>query len=171
MYKFCKISVHRISKLRSSRTGSCHSQDKKASRSIFTSVCAPVVLGTTIGWHARAAVQIARGCAALPVPRTDTCVPVPSDYAAMGMAQLSSKDQNALKNLCEVLGASFGGRMDPPPPRLQHACSAETLVQHGLSFLRVCGPADCPHAVVQVCARHAMDALRSRTCVWWSLTP
>ena len=27
----------------------------------------------------------------------------------MGMAQLSSKDQNALKNLCEVLGASFGG--------------------------------------------------------------
>ena len=89
----------------------------------------------------------------------------------MGMAQLSSKDQNALKNLCEVLGASFGGRMDPPPPRLQHACSAETLVPHGLSFLRVCGPADCPHAVVQVCARHAMDALRSRTCVWWSLTP
>jgi hypothetical protein len=34
----------------------------------------------------------------------------------MGMSQLSPRDENILKNLCEVLGATFGGKNSAQRP-------------------------------------------------------
>lgn len=34
----------------------------------------------------------------------------------MGMSQLSPRDENILKNLCEVLGATFGGKNSAERP-------------------------------------------------------
>jgi len=48
----------------------------------------------------------------------------------MGMSQLSAKDQNALTNLCEVLGASFGGELHAWRPRSAAAARCVRAISH-----------------------------------------
>lgn len=49
----------------------------------------------------------------LPVLPSAEFLPPRALFFTMGMAQLSPKEQSALKNLCEVLGSSFGGLYNP----------------------------------------------------------